>query len=82
MTIQVLADLSDTKRQLLANLQRMLKAVDAAPVTYRQKLWLGYTRWCQVLTSSDSSSREALTEGRPADPKGLQASSGGSRCTG
>ena len=38
MSIKVSADLSGTKRELVANLQRMLKAVDAAPVTRRQKL--------------------------------------------
>ena len=38
MTIQVPADLSGTKRELVTNLQcmYMLKAVDAAPVTHRK----------------------------------------------
>jgi len=38
MTIQVPADLSGTKRELGANLQRMLKAVDSAPITRKQML--------------------------------------------
>ena len=136
-----------TKRELVANLQRMLKAVGVAPVTHRQKLrlhkagiyphlswllnieelpftwverqleaaatqfvkkWAGLaksantsllylpqkmgslnkqlqvSRQCQLLTSTVCTpfSREAPTEGKPADQIDFQASSGGSRCTG
>ena len=50
MTIQVQADLSGTKRESVANLQRMLKAVDAAPVKHKQKLWLYKTEICPQLS--------------------------------
>ena len=50
MTIKVPADLSGTKRELVTNLQRMLKAVDAAPVTHRQKLQLYKAGICPHLS--------------------------------
>jgi len=50
MTIQVPADLSGTKRELVANLQRMLKAVDSAPITRRQKLRLYKAGICPHLS--------------------------------
>ena len=50
MSIQVPADLSGTKRELVVNLQRMLKAVDAAPVTRRQKLRLYKAGICPRLS--------------------------------
>ena len=50
MTIKVPADLSGTKRELVTSLQRMLKAVDAAPVTRRQKLRLYKAGICPRLS--------------------------------
>jgi len=50
MTIQVPANQSETKIALKANLERMLKAVDAAPVTRRQKLRLYKAGICPRLT--------------------------------
>ena len=50
MTIQVPADLSGTKRELVTNLQRMLKSVDGTPVTRRQKLQLYKAGICPRLS--------------------------------
>ena len=50
MTIQVPANQSETKIALKTNLERMLKAVDAAPVTRRQKLRLYKAGICPRLT--------------------------------
>ena len=50
MTIQVPANQSETKSVLKTNLERMLKAVGAAPVTIRQKLRLYKAGICLWLT--------------------------------
>ena len=50
MTIQVPANQSETKSVLKTNLERMLKVVDAAQVTRRQKLWLYKAGICPRLT--------------------------------
>ena len=50
MTIQVPANQSETKIALKTNLERMLKAVNAAPVTRRQKLRLYKAGICPRMT--------------------------------
>ena len=50
MTVQVPANLSEMKSALKTNLEHMLKAVDAAPVTRCQKLWLYKVSMCPRLT--------------------------------
>ena len=56
MTIQVPADLSGTKRELAANFQRMLKAVDSAPITRKQML-----KASTLSTSSSMQTTHALS---------------------